>query len=428
MKRFFIMFGLSFLAVACTKSEQSSIPANTYNMTFEVRSDLTKTVLNGHDVTWEEGDKVCVFDDVNGLLTTPSTVTGNKITASIASSAQSVYSLYPYDAKATISGSVVKTTLPPVQTAVSGSFSSGANLSLAYTSVSNKSLTFKNACALVKFRIDEDGVKSVKFIGNKGEALAGTVSIDYNSGEPITSFNTDNLSNSVILKGNFEKDKDYYIIVVPQVLSGGFSLWIEKEGVEKVKSTSKSVSLVRNKILDLGTITGTTIPVFGANLVVNPGFESATGDNHPEGWTWNKINHVNSTIWVFRNNTGHNGSRSFLHIGLDSAPSTFEYSVSQAFTGLAEGLYRFEAWGYMTENKSPLDPYPYFFVKGYSGADQKIDIDASSWHCNPNGYKKYVIDGIYVDNGTCEIGVWAASNSNGRYGVYVDDFSLIKLN
>ena len=427
MRRVFIISGLSLLAAACMKSEQSPVSA-TSSITFEVRSDLTKTVLNGHNVIWEEGDQVCVFDNVNGLLDTPSTVTNNKITASVASNAESVYSLYPYDARATISGTVVNTTLPVVQTAVAGSFSPGANLSLAYTSLANKSLVFKNACALVKFRIAEDGVTSVKLIGNKGEALAGTVSIDYNSGAPTTSYNMENLSNSVTLKGNFVKDKDYYIVVIPQVLSEGFSLWIEKGGEEKVKSTSRSVTLVRNKILDLGAVAGTNVPVFGANLVVNPGFESPIGDNRPEGWTWTKTKHVNSTIWVFRNSKGHNSSRSFLHIGLDSDPSTFEYSVSQAFTGIPTGLYRFEAWAYMTENKSPLDPYPYLFVKGYSGAEQKINIDAHSWHCNPNGFKKYVIDGIYVDNGTCEIGIWAASESNGRYGVYVDDFSLVKVN
>lgn len=428
MRRIFILSGLSFLAVACAKSEQNPLPLVS-SMTFELRSDMTKTVLNGHDVAWAEGDQVCVFDNVNGLLPVPSVVADNKISASVASDALSVYSLYPYDAAATISGSVVKTTLPSVQTAVAGTFSPGANLSLAYTSVTDKLLVFKNVCAVVKFRLDEEGVSCVKLIGNKGESLAGKVSIDYNAGTPIASSNMDGPSNSVTLKGAFAKDTDYYLTVIPQVLSGGFSLWIEKDGTEKVKSTSKAVSLVRNKILDLGTLTGATVASYGENLVVNPGFESAIGDNHPEGWTWTKINPGNSTIWVFRNKAGHNASRSFLHLGLDNDPSTFEYSVSQTFTGLADGIYRLEAWAYMTENKSPSDPYPYLFVKGYSGADQKVDIEAHSWHCDPNGFKKYVIDGIHVDgSGTCEIGVWAASNSNGRYGVYVDDFSLVKLN
>ena len=172
---------------------------------------------------------------------------------------------------------------------------------------------------------------------------------------------------------------------------------------------------------------GAMNPTYGENVVVNPGFESAIGDDRPEGWTVTKTS-GKSVVWVFRDVHGHNASRSRFHFGMDNKPSTFDYTLSQKLTNIPDGLYRLEVWAYMVEGKSPADPEPYLFARGHASSDKKILIDAIGGHYDHNSYRRYIIDNIYVKGGTCEIGVRAVSNSNGLYSVFVDDFSLTKVN
>lgn len=173
--------------------------------------------------------------------------------------------------------------------------------------------------------------------------------------------------------------------------------------------------------------TGSLVPTYGENVLVNPGFESAVGDDRPDGWTVTKTS-GKSVVWVFRDSHGHNASRSRFHFGMDHEPSTFDYSLSQKLTNIPDGLYRLEVWAYIVEGKSPSDPSPYLFARGCASSDKKVLIDALGGHYDHSAYRCYVLDNIYVSGGTCEIGVRAVSNSNGLYSVFVDDFSLTKVN
>ena len=172
---------------------------------------------------------------------------------------------------------------------------------------------------------------------------------------------------------------------------------------------------------------GAIIPTYGENVVVNPGFESAIGDDRPEGWTVTKTS-GKSVVWVFRDSHGNKGSKSRFHFGKDHEPSTFDYTLSQKLTNIPDGLYRLEVWAYMVEGKSPLDPNPYLFARGHATSEKKILIEAVGGHYDHNSYRRYIIDNIYVKGGACEIGVRAVSNSNGLYSIFVDDFSLTKVN
>lgn len=172
---------------------------------------------------------------------------------------------------------------------------------------------------------------------------------------------------------------------------------------------------------------GAIIPTYGENVVVNPGFESAIGDDRPEGWTVTKTS-GKSVVWVFRDSHGNKGSKSRFHFGKDHEPSTFDYTLSQKLTNIPDGLYRLEVWAYMVEGKSPLDPNPYLFARGHATSEKKILIEAIGGHYDHNSYRRYIIDNIYVKGGACEIGVRAVSNSNGLYSIFVDDFSLTKVN
>ena len=109
--------------------------------------------------------------------------------------------------------------------------------------------------------------------------------------------------------------------------------------------------------------------------------------------------------------------------------SVFDYTLSQKLSNIPDGLYRLEVWGYVVEGKSAEEPDPVLFVRGNAGMEKEaVAITAQGRAADENAYGKYVIDNIYVSGGECEIGVTAKSLGKGLYRVFVDDFSLTKVN
>ncbi|MDD4590588.1 MAG: family 16 glycosylhydrolase [Parabacteroides sp.] len=177
-------------------------------------------------------------------------------------------------------------------------------------------------------------------------------------------------------------------------------------------------------------------PTYGKNLVVNPGFEAHDGDpdmgtNNPEGWSITRSSSP-SDVWVFKDWRGSDISHSRFHIGMVGGElSTCDYVVSQKINNLPDGLYRLEFWAYMVEGNTEFDPLPRLFARGYGGLEKNIEIEndgpeAYDPNTDPSPWTKYVINNIYVRNGSCEIGVQAVANGKAR--LFVDDFSFHKVN
>ena len=150
------------------------------------------------------------------------------------------------------------------QKARAGSYDPRTAISMAYTE--DTTLVFKNATALLKFQVLNEGVKSVTVWTHNGEPIAGSWSLDYNDGEPVATPFESNDENDVrtvnwveLHAGDktFEVGKDYYISVFPQVAESGFTVEFCFEGSSKklaAKSTDNSVEFQRNVILNLGAI------------------------------------------------------------------------------------------------------------------------------------------------------------------------------
>ncbi|MDD4590590.1 MAG: hypothetical protein PHG06_09225 [Parabacteroides sp.] len=200
-----------------------------------------------------------------------------------------------------------------------------------------------------------------------------------------------------------------------------------KDGVEPNNSRLPGYLLVDYVAVYNAVNTDEIIPTYGDNLVKNPGFESAQGDDNPEGWTVTRSSGA-SEVWTFRDSHGYDYSQSRFHFGKVSDPSTFDYTISQSVNDLPDGLYRLEVWAFIVEGKSELDPLPRLFARGHGNAEKEIVIDNEGPDFDQSSWKKYVINNIYVSNGSCEIGVQAVSNGNGLYRVFIDDFSLVKVN
>ena len=150
------------------------------------------------------------------------------------------------------------------QKARAGSYDPRTAISMAYTE--DTTLVFKNATALLKFQVLNEGVKSVTVWTHNGEPIAGSWSLDYNDGEPVATPFESNDENDVRTANwvelhagdkTFEVGKDYYISVFPQVAESGFTVEFCFEGSSKklaAKSTDNSVEFQRNVILNLGAI------------------------------------------------------------------------------------------------------------------------------------------------------------------------------
>lgn len=165
------------------------------------------------------------------------------------------------------------------QKARAGSYDPRTAISMAYTE--DTTLVFKNATALLKFQVLNEGVKSVTVWTHNGEPITGSWSLDYNDGEPVATPFESNDENDVRTANwvelhagekTFEVGKDYYISVFPQVAEAGFTVEFNFEGSSKklaAKSTDNSVEFQRNVILNLGAIefTGELPVVTGWGIV-----------------------------------------------------------------------------------------------------------------------------------------------------------------
>ena len=268
MKKYFIPFLVlgTTLLYSCAKEEvtsdtDSSSSVEKVKMEFKAGIDaMSRTVLTENNkVEWEADDAISLFDsDSNNKFTTSTSGPSVTFTGTAQDNLGTYYALYPYNEKATISGSEITTTLSAEQTALEGSFAKMLNPSVA-KSGTDKSLNFKNACAVVKFTLGTGVTNVVKamFRGNDGESLAGTLKIDVGDSAPVTMVETGE-GTGVTLRSNerFVIGTDYYFVVAPLELKKGITLVLyDSNGKEWKRRGGNPVKLTAGHILDLGTVT-----------------------------------------------------------------------------------------------------------------------------------------------------------------------------
>lgn len=285
----FFVLGTLLLS-SCSKDEmpfEDEIPADTdsslnagkVKMEFKAGIDaVSRTVLTtGNAVEWEADDAISLFDpDSNNKFTTSTGGQSVTFTGSAKDNQDIYYALYPYDGKATISDNVITTTLPAEQTARAGSFAKMLNPSVA-KSGSDKTLEFKNTCAVVKFTLRYTGsnnIKKVMFRGNNGEPLAGTLQIDVSSETPTATVQNEFAGTEVTLNGEFTSGSTYYFVTAPALLSKGLTLvFYDINNYECKKVGQNSTTLTASKILNLGEVTP-------GDFAPSQGYEKIDGAYH----------------------------------------------------------------------------------------------------------------------------------------------------
>ncbi len=248
---------VAMTAVSCVKEMQTETPAPENNgaVTFEASfGAATKAVLEPgateSKVAWEAGDQVGVFaDEGNFLYKAQNAGYSTTLSTDVADvpAEGPYYALYPYDADAVLAEGVVTTTLPAVQTAVLGSFTT--HLSVAQA-VGNK-FAFKNVCGLVGVKIDAENVTKIVLEGNNGEIVAGAINVTV-ADAPTWTAVAEQGATSVTLapaEGTLAKGV-YYFAVLPQTFANGFKVTAYKgEDASVVRNVASEFTLNRSDII-----------------------------------------------------------------------------------------------------------------------------------------------------------------------------------
>lgn len=310
-----VALALSFTACGNdeTFGEPETTPAgNQVTMTFTANApapaaDTRTSLVEGSRVYWTPDDVIGVYsctseafsvEELGSPFTTDLSAAAPtaSFTGEATEGALQYIAVYPQDKFAYCDWSSAMTmlgfTLPPVQTAVEGGFATGLNPSLAMTDDMGGDLSFKNLCALVKFRIsggDADKLKSVTLTDLGGTGLSGTAQYLYAPSMDMEMEMVMAVVPYVTLTGPFTTGTDYYFVVAPSVntdsgqpaaLKKGFSLTFTRtDGASFTKTASGGIgdtNLASGMILDLGAIdlSGATYQ----EAITNLAFINAVGE------------------------------------------------------------------------------------------------------------------------------------------------------
>ena len=245
------------IAAACQKQENSggndNTPATSGEKTFQASlPTLTKvTVENGLALSWTKADKVSVFDGAGNKMFRAQ---GSGATAELLGSAvaaDTYYAIFPYDASATLSGSIVQTKIATEQTASAG----GADIQVLSAAKSDgDNLAFSPVSAVLCFSLDQDavGVNSVKIKTAEG-ALSGTVSIDC-GGKPVLSAGSTSSEIKVsAFEGTFKAGATYYVSAIPGKV-GKLTLTYTV-GNDEMEVSADATTLVAGGVYELPNLT-----------------------------------------------------------------------------------------------------------------------------------------------------------------------------
>ena len=240
----------------------------------------TKTALQGGgtQVYWEPADEIKVFyRGASGRFVSqntelaPTADFSGTINVLVGANEDSdpernIIGLYPYNSAAACEGGTVTTTLPSQQTGRAGSFARNTHIVLA--SSNSLGLAFYNVTGGLRFSLTQEGIKSVTFEGNNGEALAGTIKLAFTDGIPVVQEVTHGKSVVTLTApdgGTFQTGQWYYIETIPTTLSSGFKMKFSKDGESEELSYAGSVNIRRGWYsslanVDEGLVFGPAIP------------------------------------------------------------------------------------------------------------------------------------------------------------------------
>ena len=268
MKKYIYIAVAGILALsACSKIDD--VQNAPRQMTFTAgynEGAQTRATLNGSTkkVSFNGGDKISILSAKNTNTAFTTSAGGASATFSgTATDDSKFYAVYPYTAGLTLSGDVISGIVIPTSQWNSG-WNGDSDFSgwdpkapIAYATTTGSSLTFHNACAILKVTFPE-AYTFGRFTISANEPLAGTFSLDTSTGTltPTAGSTSVSVGTTDFYSKGISTDsggKTVYVAIAPGTYTG-FNLHIYNEDdEEKSKTKGGSVTFEAGKIYDLGS-------------------------------------------------------------------------------------------------------------------------------------------------------------------------------
>lgn len=251
MKKTLLLTSLAVLAIACTKEPVTPKGDQAVFSASFGEAPAVKTALEGTKVVWVADDAITLLWDGGNTVAQAASAGETTTFSANVDAADTYYAVYPSAVTATLSGSNLSLTVPAAQ---HGAFAE-ANIAVAKTA--DRSLSFKNLCALGKFTLSRSDIAEIRFAGNGEEAICGDVAVTLDgSGIPSCSGASGKEIVLTPASGGAFAAGTYYFSVIPGTISGGVSFTLTTSGgdVLPVKSSTSSAAFARSTVLNFKTI------------------------------------------------------------------------------------------------------------------------------------------------------------------------------
>jgi len=258
------------LVAACNKEnaesgimpdDEAGLVSLTLSATGETEDEAAPKVTfnDANNARWENSDHIAVFDGSGKRDFSLKSGTNTGATAlfegTVASGYSNLYTVYPYAAASSLSGSNVTVSVPSEQTvSASNKVDPSAIVSVGKVNTSTMSVEFKQVCGLVSFVIATDNIYKVII---EGTNIAGTATVASETGVlSSVSSASGKITVSYSGGGNFAQGK-YYVAVLPGTTGeGDFSVaFVHEDGLTERQAVSSEVTIARKGRKAAGTVT-----------------------------------------------------------------------------------------------------------------------------------------------------------------------------
>lgn len=260
MKKIVYILSVALAAAACSKPEnpvtnpEPQEPA-TGKVEFTAvfgEAPVVKSELSGSSVLWKEGDEISILWN-GGKTTAQADAAGAEanFTATV-DDASEYFAVYPSKTTVSLSEGVLTVRIPAEQ---NGAFE---DVNIAIAKTTERSLVFKNLCALGKITLSRNDIAKIEFKGGEGQSLAGDVTLSLD-GEGVPSvISTASAAESIVLtpaSGDAFAAGSYYFAAIPGTLNKvEFTLTTVSGNTILGKASANPAELLRSNALNFGTL------------------------------------------------------------------------------------------------------------------------------------------------------------------------------
>ena len=220
----------------------------------------TKTSLNGNEIHWTSDDVIAVFDNTgkkNEFTAAATDGSYAEFEGEVTAGTTSIFAVYPYSLAISANTGILKVTVPGDQTSKAGSFAEEHNISVAKAertpgTTEVTGLTFKNACALLKFTVPAylSDVQAVTL--SSKSVIAGEMTIDYTGEVPVSSISEEG-SKSISMTGEYAAGSTFWFVLAPVTLDGITVDVVTAQGTYSM-STDSQFEMTAGNYRNLGTL------------------------------------------------------------------------------------------------------------------------------------------------------------------------------